>query len=176
MSQSYRTIKIKKYLDVIIEAKASGAITPGHLVEQTSASTTTVRKHASADTFAFPMFALEDALQGKGIDDAYATGDQVQVWIPTRGDIVYALLQDNASVTIGDKLVSAGDGTLVKSLDTVASYESVEEGGAPFLAGKDLSFRTIIGVALDTLDLTVGGGNDSSALGSSYPRIRVRIY
>ena len=113
------TIKLKKYSDHIEEWTANAAIVPGMLVEMMS--TGKIRKHATKDGHVFPMFALEDELQGKGIDDAYAAGAQVQVWIPWRGDKVYALLEDGQVIAKGDFLVSAGNGHLKKQQGTGAS-------------------------------------------------------
>jgi len=107
---AYNTIKIKKYSDVVEEFVANAAITPGHLIELMS--TGKVRAHASVEGNALPMFALEDELQGNGIDDAYDALDPVQCWIPGRGDIVNAILKDNVTAVIGSELSSAGDGTL----------------------------------------------------------------
>jgi len=162
---AFKTVKIKKYVDIIEEYKANAAITPGMLVELIN--TGLIRKHASANSFALPMFALEDELQGKGIDDAYAQYDQVQVWIPVRGEQVYALIQDGQVIAVGDALCSAGDGTLVKALTDFTSMESIN-------AGDDLSTKVVVGVALDAITLDAEG-SDSSAAGAHYPRIRVRI-
>ncbi len=107
-----KTIKLKKYSDVIEEYVANAAITPGNLVELRSDGK--VQNHAQEDKNVLPMFALEDELQGKTIADNYAQHDPVQVWIPYRGDQVYARLKANENVVIGDQLVSAGDGTLKK--------------------------------------------------------------
>ncbi len=112
------TIKIKKYSDVIEEMKAAAAITPGFLVEESAAGV--VRKHSVASGNAIPMFALEDELQGKTIDDAYTTDDQVQVWIPGRGDMVYGLLAVGQNVTVGTFLVSNGDGYLKAVADSAS--------------------------------------------------------
>jgi hypothetical protein len=113
------TIKLKKYLDVIWEFVANAAIEPGMLVELMS--TGKVRKHATKDGHAIPMFALEDELQGKGIHDAYAAGDPVQVWVAQRGEKVYALLEDGQVIAKGDFLVSAGNGHLKKQQGVAAS-------------------------------------------------------
>lgn len=107
----YKTVKVKKYSDVIEEFVAAGAITPGMLLELDSNGE--VAPHSEAGGSAYPLFALEDELQGKGIDDNYAADDQVQVWLPGRGDIVNALVS-GADVAIGDFLMSAGDGSLEK--------------------------------------------------------------
>lgn len=107
------TVKLKKYEDINVEHVANAAITPGHLIE--IMSTGKVRKHATAGGNAAPkMFALEDELQGKGIDDAYAADDPVQCWITQPGERVNAILKDGETVVIGDLLESAGDGTLRK--------------------------------------------------------------
>ena len=119
---AYNTIKVKKYSDVIEEIVAASAITPGMLLELASA--TTVKAHATAGGNQLPMFALEDELQGNGIDDAYAAADPVQVWIPYRGDIVYAILEDGNNVAVGDFVESAGNGNVQKHVADVESFES----------------------------------------------------
>lgn len=119
-----KTIKIKKYSDVIEEYAAGGTITPGHLVALNSAGKVIV--HATEAGVILPMFALEDELQGKVIYDTYKEDDRVQVWIPGRGDEVYALLAANESVNIGDYLVSKGGGTLKKlASNTVADSQII---------------------------------------------------
>lgn len=104
------TIKVKKYSDVIEEMKAAAAITPGFLVEESA--TGVCRAHSTASGNAIPMFALEDELQGKTIADAFAQNDMVQVWVPGRGDMVYAHLAVGQNVTVGTFLVSNGNGYL----------------------------------------------------------------
>lgn len=131
------SVKVKNYLNIFEEYVAAGAITPGMLIELGSAGT--VVAHNSAGAIAFPMFALEDELQGNDIDDAYASGDRVQCWIPQRGDQVYALLANGEDVSIGDFLVSDGAGRL-KAL----SSETADE--------------TVVAVALEAVDMS-----DSSA-------------
>ena len=74
------TIKIKKYADVIEEYSAVGVITPGMLIEVTSADK--VQPHSSSEGVALAMFALEDELQGRGIDVNFAADEKVQCWLP----------------------------------------------------------------------------------------------
>jgi hypothetical protein len=149
------TIKLKNYLNVFEEFVANAGITPGHLVEVMS--TGKVRVHTTAEGNVLPMFAIEDELQGNDIDTAYVAADQVQVWIPTRGDIVNAILADEENVAIGDFLTSAGDGTL-KKYDPAASAAVIEN---PAL---------IVGVAVSALNLS-----SSSAATIAATRIAVRI-
>ena len=146
------TIKIKDYLKVFEEYKAHAAITPGHLIVLNSDNEVAV--HTSADGAVLPMFAIEDELQGNDIATAYSTGDKVQVWIATRGDIVNAILLDGETVVIGDFLVSAGNGEL-KKLDTTTSLADIEYP---------------VGIALAVLDLS-----SSSTTLTSVARIPVRI-
>lgn len=102
------TIKLKKYSDVIEEFVAGAAITPGMLVALNASGA--VIPHGEAAGNAIPMFALEDELQGKTIDDAYEAGAPVQVWVAGRGDIVNAIA--GTAITAGDFLVSDGTGKL----------------------------------------------------------------
>lgn len=146
------TIKIKKYSDIELEAVANAAIIPGSCVEYIS--TGKVQKCATASgKFAY-LVALEDELQGKGIDDAYAAGDQVKIWVAGRGDIANLLLQDEQTVVIGDYIEMFGEGRVRKYTSGVA-----------------------IGIAVNAVDLsTYPEGSESSAGGAYYnPRIQVQF-
>jgi len=94
------SVIVKNYSNVFEEIAAAGAITPGMLIELTSAGA--VVAHNTAGDTVLPMFAKEDEYQGKGINDAYASGDQCHVWIPGKGDQVYAILADGESVAKGE--------------------------------------------------------------------------
>ena len=168
---NYNTIKLKKYSDVIEEYNAAAAITPGMLIQMTTADK--VQKHATAGGNILPMFALEDELQGKGIDDNYATDDKVQCWIPGRGDQVYAILSDGETVAVGDFLESNGDGCLQKHVPD--SWESADAQAA-----NTINQAAIVGIALEYKDLSGSSGEDSagesndSVLGYN-KRIAIRI-
>jgi len=162
------TIKLKNYSDVLEEYTAASTIIPGELIELISAGT--VRPHATEGGNALPMFAVEDALQGNGIDDTYASGDKVQCWIPTRGDIVNAILEDGATVNIGDFLVSNGAGMLQKLVDVQISSQAAET----------VYPASIVGIALEYKDLSGSSGEGSageSSVGTlGYnKRIQIRI-
>lgn len=165
------TIKVKNYLDINEEYIASGAITPGMLVELNAA--TTVRAHATAGGNALPMFACEDELQGKDITDVYADEARIpHVWIPQRGDQVYAILANGENAAVGDWLESAGEGMLQVHVADVESFESAEPGKITVLP------LQIVGQALEAVDISDSSELESSAAEGRIGfdrRIRVRI-
>lgn len=159
----FHTIKIKKYSDVIEEFTAAAALSPGMLIELTSAGT--VQKHNNDGGNVLPMFALEDELQGGGITTAYAANAQVQCWIPYRGDIVYAILKDGQNVAIGDELISAGDGTLMKYTHSNNSEFTMNP-------------LQIVGWAAEAMNLSSSSGGDTDGVtlpgtGNRYMKVRI---
>jgi hypothetical protein len=121
------------------EAIASGVLSPGHLIMLDSAGK--VLKHATQGGYAERLFATENALAGKSIDDAYAIGDVVPYNVSEPGDIVNALLAPAVAYAIGDQLISAGNGTLKKAS----------------LVSTGVTVKQIIGVVTQAIDLTAGG-------------------
>ncbi len=154
-SQAYNTIKLKKYLNIIEEYEAEAAIIPGELIQLNSSGN--VEVHDVAGGNSLHMFALEDELQGNGINDAYADGDQVQVWIPTRGDQVYAILADGEDVAIGDFLESNGSGELQKHTPDSFTFESADSDDVLTVYSNQ-----IVGVSLEDIDLSGSSGEESS--------------
>lgn len=125
---------------------AGAALTPGHLIEAYNASgTKKVRKHSTEGGYAERGFALEDALQGREIDTAYAADERVSYVLAAPGDVVYAYLKAGENVAIGAKLISAGDGTLIA------------EGSA----SSGTTVKQIIGQAEEALDLSASGATDT---------------
>jgi len=163
---SYNTIKLKKYLDIVEEYPANAAIYPGMLIELMS--TGYVRAHATAGGNVLPMVALEDELQGKGIDDAFAQYDRVQCWIPQRGEIAYMILADGENASIGDFLESNGAGYLQVHVADTESFESAEAGEITVYP------LQIVAIALEALDRSGSDEDSSSPLGGD-KRIKVRI-
>ena len=94
------------------EGKAGGTITPGQLVALNSSGSYVV--HATAGDYAERVFAIENALAGKGIADNYAANDLAQLWAGAPGDEVLAWLTTAQTVVVGDRLASAGNGYLRK--------------------------------------------------------------
>jgi len=157
------SIIIKSYTKVQEEYTATAvAITPGMLLELTSSGT--VQAHSSAEGNSLPMFALEDELQGYGIDTAYGVSTKIQVLIPRRGDIVYALLADGQTAAIGDFLESNGAGALQVHVSETESWENPSAAGSITVPP-----NPIVGQALEAVDLS-----DSANL-TATGRIQVRI-
>lgn len=92
---------------------ASEAITPGHLIERfNSAGVWRVRKHATAGGDTPRMFATEQSMLNQGVGDAYAANDLVEATVGSRGTSVWAWIASGQNIVFGNKLESAGDGTL----------------------------------------------------------------
>jgi len=164
MATTYNTIKLKKYQDIIEEYAAASVIVPGNLIELSSSGT--VQNHSTEGGNALPMFALEDELQGKGIEDAYAAADRVQCWVAQPGEIVYARLADGESVAIGDFVESNGDGTVKKHTATTLSSDPSET----------IYTKNIVGVVLEARELdSLSGGGGESSLAENSQYIKVRI-
>lgn len=123
------------------EATASGAITPGDVLELTTASTDTVKRQATANATEEILVAVEDVLQGNGVSDDYSSGDKVQYRIPRRGDRMALQVADGQKVTKGDNV---GFDTADGKVKTYAS-------------------GTLIGVAIETVDMSDSSGADPSS-------------
>jgi len=143
---AYNTITVKGSC-IRKERVAAAAITPGMLVEITSADK--VQAHSAAGQPAQRAFALEDDLQGNEISDAYAAAAQVQYGVFVPGSEVYALLANGENAVKGSYLVSNGDG-----------YLAVWAAGS---AGQVEYPNCIVGVALEALDMSGSSGVDPSS-------------
>ncbi len=97
----------------INEALALAAITPGDLVELTSAASDSVQRNGTAAALSEKLFAMNnDALAGD-LDTDYATGERVRFATALPGDVFYAWLADTIAVTKNTTLlISNGDGSL----------------------------------------------------------------
>jgi len=128
------------------EAKAAEAIKPGHLVKLDVNGD--LINHNVEGGLAERAVALEDALQGKTVDDAYAADDVVRYWLPKKGDEMQlrAKAGEATALVIGTVLISNGDGTVKAEAD----------------AGCAVADR--IGIAVEALDITGGTPGDGDAL------------
>lgn len=89
---------------------ATGTILPGALIELASA--TTVTPVATADKFHARMFAVEAAtaplVNTPNINQAYASGDNVNYIYAQPGDLVYAIVGASQTVVVGSRLAANG--------------------------------------------------------------------
>jgi hypothetical protein len=92
------------------------------------------------------MFAMEDQIQGKTVDDVYADDSIVTVIIPYLGCEINMLLLDDEVVEIGDKIMAGGAGQVKEN-----------SGGS-----------SILGIATGALDLST-----SAALADALVPVRI---
>lgn len=130
------------------EALANAALTPGHVVELMS--TGKIRKHATAGGYGQRMVAVEDALQGRTISDAYEADELASYNICAPGSESYVYQKAGSNVAVGALMISAGDGTLIENGEQASG----------------VTVRQILAVALEASDL--------SASGAVATRIKVR--
>lgn len=97
------------------EAKAGQAgLYPGMLVKTNSSGNFVV--HDVRGGRATRQFLVEDSLQGTTYTDAYANGQNgVRSYVCPAGTELQALLHFGENVSVGDFLISYGDGTLCKA-------------------------------------------------------------
>ncbi len=114
-----RIMLTNEYRQEEMLAGTSG-IYPGMLLEQTSATANTCRAHSVQGECAERMFAVEDALQGKTVDDVYTSGARVSIALVPPGGVVLAMIEGGEVITKGEKLISSGNGKLI-SVDSIAS-------------------------------------------------------
>ncbi len=92
---------------------ASEAITPGHLVERfNNAGVIRFRKHSVAGGGGARLVALNHSMGNKGVDDAYAANDLVEVSAGRGGTTYWMLIASGQNIVAGNLLESAGNGTL----------------------------------------------------------------
>ncbi|MDH7554342.1 MAG: hypothetical protein QHH74_11865 [Spirochaetota bacterium] len=161
---TYNTIKINNHSDNFEEYIAAATILPGSLIELTTDNK--VKVHSTAGGNVGPkMFALEDAFEGKGIDDAYAADDRVRCWFPAPGDVVLAILADGQKVDEGDFLESNGAGYLRKH-----TPEEISSSTGTIYSNQ------IVAISLEQMDaIEDSSGQDVGGGLGGNKRIRVRI-
>lgn len=115
---------------------AEADIMPGMLVKLNASGQ--IIKHDLENGRCELMFAQEDALQGKTIDDLYALNAVAGVILPNLASEVYARLANDEVVAIGEWLCSNGDGLLKNA-------ENLDSGAEDVF---------MVGVAMEAKDLT----------------------
>jgi len=101
-------------------------ITPGMLCERTA--TNTVQPHSSAAGVASPIFAVENAIIGRGKEIPYTVdGEAVLLAFCRPGDSVLALLEAGAgNVTVIGTLLNSNGAGLLQVGDTNAVARALE--------------------------------------------------
>lgn len=99
--------------DQIGDLAASETIRPGHLVDRfNNAGVIRWRKHATASIAVARAVATDQAMVNKGVDDDYLVGDLMEVSILHAGATAWMFIASGQNIVAGNKLESAGDGTL----------------------------------------------------------------
>lgn len=118
-SNTMKTILLKGDLGKLYEeARANGAITPGHIIETDANGE--VKVHATAAGAWGGAVAIEDALQGPDlvntqgntINDAYPDDALVRYIQLQSGEVWNAILTTSQTIAKGGGLESAGNGRL----------------------------------------------------------------
>lgn len=113
---------------------ASEAITPGHLIDSfNSAGVHRWRKHGTASIAVAKTVAMEQSMLNKGVDDAYAAGDLVEAAVLSPGATAWMFIASGQTIVHGNKLESAGDGTLKIFGSGVVLFKALENKTATAL-------------------------------------------
>ena len=113
---------------------ASESITPGHLIDSfNSAGVQRWRKHATASIAVAKTVATDQAMVNKGVDDVYAAGDLVEASILQPGATAWMFVASGQTIVHGNKLESAGDGTLKIFGSGIVLFKALENKTATAL-------------------------------------------
>lgn len=115
-----------------VDGEAAEPITPGHLVEKTSAGE--YGKQDTQDAAAAPLFAREFSEDNRAYDDDYADGEELMMVHAGRGAKIYAWLPSGQDIDDGALLGANGDGTLKAVGSGVAlayADEAVDNSAGP---------------------------------------------
>lgn len=113
---------------------ASEAITPGHLIDSfNNAGVHRYRKHTPTSVAVAPTVALDQPMLNRGVDDAYGIGDLVDAAVLHKGAKAWMLIASGQTIVHGNKLESAGDGTLKIFSAGVVLFKALENKTATAL-------------------------------------------
>lgn len=97
---------------IINDLACSEAITPGMLVERFNAAGVIRFRKSTRTGLRNTEYALDMPMQNKGIDDASAANDLIEVVQGAPGTTIYALIASGATIVAGNRLTDAGNGYL----------------------------------------------------------------
>lgn len=131
VTQPQRTIWLGGLRTEIGDLAASETITPGHLIERwNNAGVHRWRKHTTGGGATARAFATEQSMINLTINDIYNAGDLVEATVGGGGTTILAFVASGQNITFGQKLESAGDGTLRALASGVALCTSLDDTGA----------------------------------------------
>ena len=110
------------FLTSVSIASFVGLGCPGAVVEKSKASIAVAR-----------TVATDQAMLNKGVDDVYATGDLVEASILQSGATAWMFIASGQTIVHGNKLESAGDGTLKIFSAGVVLFKALENKTATAL-------------------------------------------
>ena len=109
------------------DVAASQLLMPGHLVERFVSTGAKYRRHATAGGPTVKAVALDQTMLNRGVDDAYAVGELVEVGIFSPGATAWLLIASGQNIANGQKLESNGDGTLRLHASGTPLFAAVED-------------------------------------------------
>jgi hypothetical protein len=110
---------------VINELAAKEAITPGMLCDMDTTTGVTRWKKAATAKSPTTSVALDLLMLNKGVDDACAIGDLIEVAELVPGQSFLGIIASGANITAGDKLENAGNGKLRAWTDASRAFRAV---------------------------------------------------
>mgnify|MGYP007077480912 CR=1 FL=1 len=132
------------------EGEAGAAISPGEAIRIQSDGTYDPESQSPPDATTGHRglyIAKEDALQGKTVDDAYASGDTVFFYTPLPGDVCQILVKSGEDIDVGDEIYveGAGSGLFIESTTATdhAQFEALEDSGGALAANTLLRARKL---------------------------------
>jgi len=141
----------RRYGLMRLEKIAAGTITPGMLLEMTTADKVQAHSTAGGNVGA-KMVALETLHPATGttpaIDQDYSADDTVYIGLPVAGDVMYLYLANGQNVAIGAVLQSDGNGYV-----TAHTPQAVDESGS---ATYNIYTNQIVGIAVEAVDASGG--------------------
>lgn len=126
------------------ELVAAGTITPGMLCEVTTSGT--VQAHSTQGGRAERLVALEDALQGNGVDTNYSASDVTQLAVMETGSVFNLLMASGETGSPGQEVVSNGDGTIILASNLASASLNLQ-----VIGHIDASEATFTALAANTL-------------------------
>jgi hypothetical protein len=125
---------MRKVQTIVGDIAAAVAITPGALVQRDRVTGVIRWKVAAADIDGPPAVAIDMPYLNKGVDDACAIGDLIDVAVLGKGDIAWMFVASGATIEEGDLLGSHGTSGQLKLGATKALFTALETKVTPYAA------------------------------------------